>query len=363
MPQPTLLVTGFPGFLGRELLPRLLARRPDGRALCLVQEKFAAVAREAAAQLERERPETAGRIRLASGDITRPGLGAGGALEPGEVVEIHHLAALYDLGVSAELGQRVNVEGTRNVLDLAERCPHLERLHYVSTCYVSGRHPGTFTEDDLEKGQAFNNHYEETKYRAEVEVRARMRGGLPATVYRPAITVGDAATGATQKYDGPYFAIQWLVRQPGPLAVMPVVGDLTAEVNVVPRDFVVSAITHLGGLARSLGRTYQLADPAPLAAGALLEVLGRALGKRLLRVPLPVGLAKWSIERVPGVYRLLRIPAPVLDYFVHPTRYGTRNATADLAGSGIACPPLASYVDRLVAFVRQHPGVGAAPMA
>ncbi|HVO19812.1 MAG TPA: SDR family oxidoreductase [Anaeromyxobacter sp.] len=359
----TLLVTGFPGFLGRELLPRLLGRRPEAHAVCLVQEKFAAAAREAAAVVERNHPQAAGRVRLVAGDITTAGLGAGDALEKGEVVEIHHLAAIYDLGVSAELGQLVNVEGTRHVLELAEQCPRLERLHYMSTCYVSGRHPGVFGEDDLEKGQAFNNHYEETKHRAEVEVRSRMRGGLPATIYRPAITVGDAATGVTQKYDGPYFAIQWLVRQPGPLAVMPVVGDLTAEVNVVPRDFVVDAIAHLSGLPRSRGRTYQLADPAPLSVRALLELLGRALGKRLLRVPLTVGLAKWSIERVPGVYRLLRIPSPMVDYFVQPTHYDTRNAQADLAGAGIACPPLASYVDRLVAFVRQNPGVGAAPMA
>jgi thioester reductase-like protein len=360
--MPTLFVTGFPGFLGRELLPLLLARRPEARAVCLVQEKFAALAREQVERLEREQPHTSGRIGLVGGDVTRAGLGVDGeALFP-EVEEIYHLAAVYDLGVSAELGQRVNVVGTRNVLDLAGQCPRLKQLHYVSTCFVSGRHPGLFAEDDLQKGQAFNNHYEETKYRAELEVRERMRGGLPATIYRPAITVGDSTTGVTQKYDGPYFAIQWLVRQPGPLAIMPVVGDLTARVNLVPRDFVVSAIAHLSGLPQSRGRTYHLADPAPLSARELLDVLGRALGKRLLRVPLTVDLAKMAIERVPGVYRLLRIPAPMIDYFVHPTRYDTRNAQADLAGSGIACPPLASYVDRMVAFVRENPGVGATPM-
>jgi thioester reductase-like protein len=359
--MPTLFVTGFPGFLGRELLPLLLARRPEARAVCLVQEKFQAVARQQVERLEGEQPHTSGRIGLVGGDITRAGLGVDDEVLP-EVEEIYHLAAVYDLGVSAELGQRVNVVGTRNVLDLAGRCPRLKRLHYVSTCFVSGRHPGLFAEDDLQKGQAFNNHYEETKYRAEVEVRERMRGGLPATIYRPAITVGDSTTGVTQKYDGPYFAIQWLVRQPGPLAIMPVVGDLTAQVNVVPRDFVVSAIAHLSGLPQSRGRTYQLADPAPLSARELLDVVGRALGKRLLRVPLPVDLAKLAIEKVPGVYRLLRIPAPMIDYFVHPTRYDTRNAQADLSGSGIACPPLSSYVDRMVAFVRENPGVGAAPM-
>jgi len=359
----TVLFTGFPGFLGRELLPRVLARRTDAAAVCLVQEKFAAQARDVAAALERAHPGVAGRIRLAPGDVTRPGLGLEPGALPGDVVEIHHLAAVYDLGVERALALRVNVEGTRNVLNVAQRCERLERLHYVSTCYVSGRHPGVFREEDLVVGQRFNNAYEESKHLAEREVRSRMERGLPATIYRPAITVGDAATGETQKYDGPYFAIQWLVRQPGRTALMPVVGDLSAQVNVVPRDFVISAIAHLAGLPASLGKTYQLADPSPLTAREMLAVLGRALGKRIVHVPLPVRVAKLAIERVPGVYRLLRIPSPLVDYFVHPTRYDTSQATADLAGSGIACPAFTSYAERMVAFVRAHPGVGAAPMA
>lgn len=361
--MPTLLFTGFPGFLGKELLPRVLARRAGADALCLVQEKFAAQAREAAAALERDHPHTAGRVRLVTGDITSPGLGLPPGGLPEDVVEIHHLAAVYDLGVRRELALQVNVEGTRHVLDVAERCGRLDRLHYISTCYVSGRHAGVFREDDLEAGQAFNNAYEESKHLAEREVRGRMARGLPATIYRPAITVGDAATGATQKYDGPYYAIQWLARQPGRVALMPVVGDLRAEVNVVPRDFVVQAIAHLGGLPASRGKTYQLADPAPPTAREMLEILGGALGKRVLLLRLGVKTAKFAIEKVPGVYRLLRIPAPMIDYFVHPTRYDTSQASADLSGSGISCPPFASYAARLVAFVRAHPGIGAAPMA
>ncbi len=354
--------TGFPGFLGRELLPRVLDRRRDAEAVCLVQEKFASLARAAADELARAHPHAAGRIRLVAGDITRSDLGVADRGLLRRAVEIHHLAAVYDLGVGRALALRVNVDGTRHVLDLAEDCPGLERIHYVSTCYVSGRHPGVFREDDLERGQAFNNHYEETKYLAELEVRARMDRGLPVTVYRPAITVGDSVTGATQKFDGPYFVIQWLVRQPGPVAVLPVVGDLRARVNVVPRDYVVSAIAHLSSLPGSKGKTYQLADPTPLGVREMIDVLAREVGKRVLRIPLTVGIAKRAIESVPGVYRLLRIPAALVDYFVQPTRYDTSNALADLGGSGISCPPFAQYAGALVSFVRRNPGVGSAAM-
>jgi nucleoside-diphosphate-sugar epimerase len=256
----------------------------------------------------------------------------------------------------------VNLEGTRNVLDFAERGGHLARFQYVSTCYVSGRHPGTFTEADLELGQAFNNFYEETKYLAEVEVRRRVKGGFPATIYRPAITVGDSATGATQKYDGPYFIIQWVLRQMR-VALVPTVGDLSTYVNVVPRDFVVTALAHLAGLEASRGKTYQLADPSPLRVSEMLDELERATGKRLVKIPLPLNVAKVAIRRVPGVYELMRIPADAIDYFAHPTRYDTRNTQADLAGSGIACPPFPAYVDRLVAFVRAHPECGSSAMA
>jgi uncharacterized protein YbjT (DUF2867 family) len=185
---------------------------------------------------------------------------------------------------------------------------------------------------------------------------------LPATIYRPAITVGDSTTGATQKYDGPYYFIQWVLRQ-SLVAVVPTVGDLSTFVNVVPRDFVVSALAHLSALEVSRGKTYQLADPAPLRVSELLDEVERVTGRRLVKIPLPTSAAKAAIDHVPGVYALLRIPSPAIDYFVHPTRYDTRNVLADLAGSGIACPPLRSYLDRLVSFARAHPEVQAAAMA
>ena len=363
--MPILFLTGFPGFLGSALLPRLLARAPDAEAVCLVQPRFAALARARVDEMAKTQPDAARRVRIVEGDITRTGLGLTAVqrreLHAG-VAEVYHLAAVYDLGVERDLAMRVNVDGTRHVLELAHGCPGLTRFHHVSTCYVSGRHRGVFRETDLEKGQAFNNFYEETKYLSEAEVQQARRAGMPATVYRPAVVVGDSRTGETQKYDGPYFVIQWLLRQPR-IAVMPVVGDPRATVfNVVPRDFVVDAITCLSGRPDTAGHTYALADPDPLTVDAMLVELARATHRRMVRVPLSLKLAKGAIEHVPGVHRLLRIPAPAVDYFVHPTRYGTEAAQAALAGSGIAVPRFASYSDHLVRFVREHPEIGASAM-
>src|SRR5436190_17490184 len=157
----TVFFTGYPGFLGTALLPRVLARSADTTAICLVQSKFAALARERAARF-------GDRVRIVEGDITKPI-----EVPAGDIEEIYHLAAIYDIAVPRDVGMRVNVEGTRHVVDFAERCRSLRRFQYVSTCYVSGRYDGVFREDDLDAGQRFNNFYEETKFLAEVEVRKR----------------------------------------------------------------------------------------------------------------------------------------------------------------------------------------------
>jgi nucleoside-diphosphate-sugar epimerase len=356
----TVLMTGFPGFLGSALLPAIL-KRVDSSAICLVQPKFATLAERRVAELSTADPFLEGRIQLVEGDITQPGLGLAADALTG-VTEAWHLAAAYDLAVARDVAVRINVGGTRNVLDALERCPKLTRLHYFSTCYVSGRYPGPFGENDLEVGAPFNNYYEETKNLAEADVRQHMSAGLPATIYRPAIVVGDSRTGETQKFDGPYFVMQWLLRQPR-RAILPVAGDPTAtRVNVVPRDFVVDAVEYLSGLPASEGRTYQLADPHALTVDEMAETLAEATGRALIKVPLPRKLAKASLAHVPGLYRLMRIPPEAVDYFAHPTIYLTEHCRADLAGSGIEVPAFRSYVDRLVEYMRSHPEVGSAAM-
>jgi thioester reductase-like protein len=355
--------TGFPGFLGSALVRRILRRPGEARVVCLVQDKFLPLARERAhaiADAEEVDPE---RIELVVGDITQPGL----ALEDARgqargVTEIFHLAAVYDLAVKRSLGIRVNLEGTRNVLDFAITCPGLRRLQYVSTCYVSGRFAGIFRETDLERGQRFNNFYEETKYLAEIEVRRRRDTGLPVTIYRPGIVVGDSVSGETQKYDGPYYVLRWLLKQPT-MAVLPVPpGTDRLRVNLVPSDFVVDAIDALAALDGSEGVCYQLADPEPPTVDEAIRLMGEATGRVVLRVPMPVAVAKAAIDWVPGVERLMGIPSPAVDYFAHPTFYDTSRATRDLEPLGVHCPRLPAYLPVLVDFLKRHPEVSSEAM-
>ena len=344
----TILFTGFPGFIGARLIPRLLELRPGASFECLVQEKFLPAADASVAALAAAHPLTKGRIRLVTGDITAPGLGLGAGAAKAlakKVTGCFHLAAVYDLAVARDVAMRINVEGTKNVLEFLAGAPGFRRLDYVSTAYVSGTAVGTYRETDLDVGQSFKNHYEETKFLAEMAVK---ESGLPAAIYRPGIVVGDSRTGETAKFDGPYFALNAMSLLPSPGAFLRI-GDGAAEVNLVPIDYVLEAIAQLGSWDGAIGKTYHLTDPAPETALGVAELLAKSIGKSFVFVPVPLPIAKLAFI-APQVVKWLGMPGQTLDYFDHPVHYDSAQATKDLARFGLECPPFRAYVQRLVAF-------------
>ena len=119
------LLTGFPGFLGTEFIDRIL-RKTDAQFLCLVQAKFLNLAHLKLEELEKRNPGAKNRIQLIEGDITVSGLQITNPSLLAEVDQVYHFAAVYDLNVSESLGKLINVDGTRNVLDLLPTLPHLD---------------------------------------------------------------------------------------------------------------------------------------------------------------------------------------------------------------------------------------------
>jgi thioester reductase-like protein len=345
-----ILFTGFPGFIGARLLPRLLELLPGSEFRCLVQERFLDAAKASIAQIGRDHPHTKGRIATVLGDITAKHLGLDSheakALQK-QLTGCYHLAAVYDLAVKREVGMRINVEGTKSVLDFLAGAKQLERFDYVSTAYVSGTAVGVYAETDLDVGQRFKNFYEETKYLAEVEV---VKAQLPTAIYRPGIVVGDSKTGETAKFDGPYFALAAMWRLPSP-GVFIKVGGGKNTINLVPVDYVVEALARLSALPTSVGKTYHLTNPDPPTVYDVEETFAKALGKSFVYMPVPMAIGKAFFAPGP-VQRFFGIPAQAVDYFDHPCRYDPSQALADLTPLGVTCPHFEDYAQRLVAFYR-----------
>ena len=99
----TVFFTGFPGQLGSELVPRVLSRPGVEQAVCLIQPKFVAKARDEVRRIVVDDPSLRGRVRVVAGDITREELGRGlTRVWKGDIAEVYHLAAVYDLGMGRQ---------------------------------------------------------------------------------------------------------------------------------------------------------------------------------------------------------------------------------------------------------------------
>jgi thioester reductase-like protein len=343
------LLTGFPGFIGRRLASRLLDD-PEARVVALVEERMAEAAAAAAEQIDPDR------IEVLRGDISSPGLGLSGAdLERlrSEARTVFHLAAIYDLAVPLTLAQRVNVDGTGNVLELCASCESLERLAYVSTAYVAGMRRGVVYEHELVMGQDFKNHYESTKFQAEVWVRDYM-DRVPTTILRPAIVVGDSRTGETQKFDGPYYLLRTIAEADRAGRAIPQFGRSDAPFNVVPVDYVVEAIAAVASDPATAGETLHLVDPEPLSARELAAILSREYAGREPRGRIPPGLVAASLRLPPVRARLGGTPRESIAYLNHPVVFDTRRAVALLGPHDLRPPNFADYADAMVRFFREH---------
>jgi thioester reductase-like protein len=342
-------VTGYPGFIGRRLVRRMAELRgPSLRLALLVRPERAEKARQALPALG------AGEAEVLEGDVTRMHFGlSGGEYKhlAREVTEIWHLAAIDDLSAEARLIRAVNVEGTRTVLELARAAPNLARLHHFSSAVVSGNREGVILEDELEMGQSFGNPYEESKYQAERLVR-EAQPSLPATVYRPGIVVGDSRTGEIDRFQGPYELAILLVASP--LAVpLPLPRNGIAPLNAVPVDFVAEAALSIGANPAAAGRTVHLVDPAPLSVRRVYELIARRAGKSLPPVSLPHRAVE-AVLSLPLLEKLARSQRAAIQLVNRIAVYNPRNMLELLAGTGILCPPITSYLDRLIDYVRGH---------
>ena len=351
--RETLFITGFPGFIANRLLERLCRNRC--RFILLVQPSLAARARNDAARLAQLAGKPLDDFRLIEGDISQPGLALtddDAALAREQSTRAFHLAAVYDLAVERELAMRVNVGGTRNVLDFARSMPGLRHFHHVSTCYVAGKREGVILETELRHDAGYRNFYEESKYLAELEVEL-LKHELPITIHRPAVVCGDSKTGETAKYDGVYYLIHYLLKWPSALSLINI-GNHEVSLNLVPVDFVVEAMAALAFDDRAIGKTVQLADPSPLTTNQLFNAIAGAINGSQSRITAP---AKWVsfFLMLPPSPRITGLPHHAVPYFFVKQIYDCTQAGQLLAPHGITCPPFENYVSTIVDFARKNP--------
>jgi thioester reductase-like protein len=344
-------LTGLPSFAARTVCEEILRTSPRTLVHAVVRAKFE---REARDFLDVFPLDQRSRVQLVEGDAAAMDLGLSGKelkQLAGEVDRIHHAAGLSYLGVDRAEAEHVNIEGAREILEFASACSSLKCLVHHSSALVSGDRTGMVHERDLQNGQRFRNVVEETKARAEKLMRAAMPR-VPIAVVRPSMIVGDSQTGEIDRFDGPYLLILLIVTSPAEIA-LPLPGRGDAPLNLVPADYVARAARVIGLDARSPGRTFHVVDPAPLTARRVFELVALAGGRRMPRGFIPANLTK-ALLRTPGLERFAKSPRAFLDALATPVTWTTTEADEVLSDAGVRCPPLESYVEKLVEFVQSR---------
>ena len=357
-------VTGATGFIGKRLVARLL-EKPANTVYYLTRDvseaKLAAMADYWGAAASRTVPVL--------GDLQQPALGVSKAdikKLKGKVTHFFHLAAVYDLGASAEEQMAANVDGTRHTVDLANQL-EVGCFQHVSSIAAAGLFEGVFREDMFDEAENLDHPYFGSKHESERIVRKECK--RPWRVYRPGIVVGDSQTGEMDKIDGPYYFFKLIQKMRKLLPPwMPTIGLEGGRINIVPVDYVVDAMHHIAHKKGFDGRAFHLTDPHPRRVGDVLNIFARAghAPEMAMRINaalfgfIPRGVKRSMMALTPvrriqrAVMKDLGLPEDIMQFINYPTRFDSRETEKLLAGTGIRVPRLEDYAWRLWDYWERH---------
>jgi thioester reductase-like protein/NADP-dependent 3-hydroxy acid dehydrogenase YdfG len=352
----TYVVTGAVGTLGRHLVKQLLARREGTVAVLVPPESLPRLS-----QLNRRgwQPE---RIDTVVGDLTAPYLGVDPAWieeHKGTVHGFFSVGAAYDVTASPERNEQVVVAGTRSAVTLAAALG-ADAFHAVSSIAVAGDYRGVFDETMFDEGQALPSAYHRTAFEAERIVREECT--IPWRIYRPSIVVGNSETGEVDAVDGPYYLFPALKRLRDVPGSIPLISVDLGDANVVPVDYVASALDLLASVEGLDGETFHLVNPEPQSTVDAINTLASAAGAPRFAVPIdrtvtaalpqalvPINVLTTALRSTTAQRVLaqtigrLGIPPEVITNLAFPATFASGHTELATSGSGTVCPPLKSY--------------------
>lgn len=357
-------VTGATGFIGKRLVKKLLQRK--GSVVYFLLRQTSA---DKVGALREFCGASAARLVPVWGDLTTPKLGLSGPdikQLKGQIDHFYHLAAVYDLGADAQSQVAVNINGTRNAVELAKAI-ETRHFHHVSSIAAAGLYEGVFREDMFAEAENVEHPYFMTKHESEKIVRQTCQ--VPWSVYRPAMVVGDSTTGEMDKIDGPYYFFKLIQRMRQLLPPwLPSIGLEGGRINIVPVDFVVAALATISHQKEITHKCYHLVDPVGYRVGDVLDIFSKAahapkmnlfVNAALLGF-IPRSVTKGLMALAPvrrvrnAIMADLGLPEDMLSFVNYPTRFDCRETLAALKGSGVACPNLKDYAWRLWDYWERH---------
>ena len=353
----TYFVTGATGAVGSALVPLLLAE-PDTRVKLLLRAESDGALADRVSELMRfwgwsDSPEKMSRIQSYRGDAALPDFGLSDthyAELVRECTHIIHCAGTVRMNLSIEDARRSAVGSAEATVSFARKLAaggRLRKFEYVSTVGVAGKRPGALPEIWMDEPRAFHNTYEQAKAEAEEVVRrAIVTDGLPVTVHRPSMVIGDSRDGRIIHFQIFYFICEFLSGRKT-FGLFPDFSEV--RLDVIPVDCVAEAIVTSSRQSETAGKIFHLCsgpNSAPRLE-ALKRVVREAFKAGGLNVPpairLPrrvfAALARAATRLVPQPQRKALATLPIyLDYLADRQGFDNSGYVAWLAQRGKSLP-------------------------
>ncbi|MEU6642082.1 SDR family oxidoreductase [Saccharomonospora sp. NPDC046836] len=349
-------LTGATGFLGLRLLTEFLDRGDEITVLSRMdsQRTVARLRRglRALGRPEGDLDDELRRVAACQIDLAAEWLGVGAdafRVLADQADQVWHYAAQTALS-GAAAKHSINVEGTRRILELAAQGRRRPEVHHISTVHVAGRREaGVALESDLDPSGGFVNHYEESKCRAELMVRAWSQALCrPAAIYRAGGLVSDREVHPGLPLH-PLATLTMLVEEvlgprpadspPPPLRIPATPGG---HLNLLQVEHAARAMAQLSLTARPPAEavTYHIVHPLDTPAERVARMLEAAAGVRVVFAG-PHDPAAWQPAGQPEI-------AGFLPYLSQRRRYDTRNVRS----AGVAIDPPEITTEYLLRGVR-----------
>ena len=359
-------ITGATGAIGSALIPILLDD-PDTQVCLLLRAASAENLAERLESLYRfwqigaADVATRQRVRVLRGDATRPGFGLDDddyRQLAADSTHIVHSAGNVRMNLPIEKARRSSLDSARQIIALARGCSHLEKVEFVSTVGVGGRTHGLVAEEWLLGDRGFHNTYEQAKAEAEEIVRGELERGLPLTVHRPSMVVGDSGNGRIIHFQVFYHLCEFLSGG-RTFGLSPDFGG--ARLDIVPADYVARTIAWSSTTTASTGRIVHscsgptLALPLTPLRERVREIFARS-GRRLpplINLPTSVfkgilGAASWLMPA--EARRAVRTLPVFLDYLATEQSFANHRTQQLLAAAGLAVPAPEQYLEQVLAY-------------
>lgn len=317
-----ILLTGGTGFVGKEFLwqaahddfidevivlarpKKFVDRERKQRGILSPAERGEELLR----QLWLDTEEHGGKFRFIEGDIESPRLGISDkdyAELDGYITHVVHSAASVAFDATYEESFRSNVLGTLNALEFSRGLQNAGGSRFVAhisieTSYIHGRQVRQLArEDDIVFPRNFyNNYYELTKAMGTLETeRFMLEHGLRVVQLCPAIVIGESRAGnnrgdtkvvnapvnlfglahkALENHEG-----NWIERSKASmLARMACIfpGDPSAQINLIPVDWVVRGIVAATKRPEAIGERVHLAAKNRVTSDEMRQILNDEIG-------------------------------------------------------------------------------------